>query len=289
MRCAAAIETYALTTARVELEKMGSAIMSFVRATTVLLTAQAASGLFVASPLAGAGARASLRASKLRACAADDLEAQLKTADDLEAKLEAAVAREDYAAAAALKKEIDESPAMTAKLFASLKGRTSQLTSRRAKLVEERKLLKGLDDTMWPATELAQKSLWNHWFGEYGDDARDRLLAADSNAAKLMELMEEFPDWVEPANRLATLRFIEGDYADSVELCLRILRRKPWHFGASSGIVMCYAKLGKIEEANEWAKEAMPQPGDEREKWVKRMVEAMDARVAELDEIGGEN
>ena len=50
---------------------------------------------------------------------------------------------------------------------------------------------------------------------------------------------------------------------------------------------MCYAKLGDAQQANEWAKQAMPQPGAEREVWVARMVEEIDARIAELDDIDG--
>jgi hypothetical protein len=107
--------------------------------------------------------------------------------------------------------------------------------------------------------------------------------------------MEQYPDWAEPANRLATLRYMEGEFEESVQLCLRVLRMKPWHFGASSGIVMCYAKLAEkansirqqplVDEANRWANEAMPQPGKQREDWVQRMLVLMDAKLAELDEI----
>ena len=28
------------------------------------------------------------------------------------------------------------------------------------------------------------------------------------------------------------VRYIEGGYHDSIALCLKILRQKPWHFGA---------------------------------------------------------
>ena len=40
---------------------------------------------------------------------------------------------------------------------------------------------------------------------EYGEKPRERLLAADGDAAALLDIMDEFPDWVEPPNRLATL------------------------------------------------------------------------------------
>ena len=54
-------------------------------------------------------------------------------------------------------------------------------------------------------------------------------------------------------NRLATLRFLEGDFEDSARLCLRVLHDKPWHFGASSGIVMVYAQMGNADDAKRWA------------------------------------
>ena len=148
---------------------------------------------------------------------------------------------------------------------------------------------------IWPKHEMAQKMLWQHWYGEEGEAATEELVAAEGDASALISLMEEYPDWVEPTNRLATLRYMDGDFEDSITLCLRILRNKPWHFGAASGIVMCYVKLANqanalrrdplIEEANRWAKEAMPQPGPERKEWVERMVESIDAKLAELSDI----
>lgn len=167
----------------------------------------------------------SVRRSNVLACAAEDVRAEL------EAKLKEAVAREDYKAAAVVKAELDAAPVPVKKLYASLQQRASQLSSRRELCVQEREHIRGLADA-WPAHELAQQSLWEHWFGEYGDEARERLVAAEGEAAQLESLVDEFPDWVEPANRLATLRYIEGDYHDSIALCLKILRQKPWHFGA---------------------------------------------------------
>merc|ERR1711908_5248 len=123
-------------------------------------------------------------------------------------------------------------------------------------------------------------------YGEEGDDASDLLVAAEGDEEALARLMADYPDWVEPTNRLATSKYMNGEFADSVTLCLRILRNKPWHFGASSGIVMCYAKLASqsnvlnrdayIAEANKWALEAMPQPGPQRSEWVQRMLARVD-------------
>ena len=178
-------------------------------------------------------------------------------------------------------------------LYASLQKRKSLLSSRRDNAVKERELIAAMASQMPGKASPAR--LWQHWFGEEGDSAGETLMAADGDAAALQKLMDEYPDWAEPANRLATLRYMEGDYEDSVQLCLQVLREKPWHFGASSGVVMCYAKLAEqanalrrdalVAEANKWAAQAMPPPGPRREEWVTRNLEIMDAKLDELNEI----
>lgn len=169
-------------------------------------------------------------------------------------------------------------------LYASLAKRREELTARSGATARERELVSELGSA-WPGHERAQTALWQHWYGEEGEDARASLVEAEGKAEALLELMDSFPDWAEPANRLATLRYMEGAFAESVQLCLRVLRAKPWHFGASSGIVMCYAKLGNVPEANQWASEAMPLPGPKREQWVQRMLEKMDAKLEELTDL----
>ena len=128
--------------------------------------------------------------------------------------------------------------------------------------------------------ERAVGDIWDHWLGEEGASARREIDEAEGNVEALLELMDAFPDWTEPVNRLATHRFLEGleairdgaggarqDFEDSARLCLRVLRDKPWHFGALSGIVMVYAHIGNTEEANRWARQAMPPPGPDRQLW----------------------
>jgi len=85
--------------------------------------------------------------------------------------------------------------------------------------------------------------------------------------------------WVEPLNRLATLLFQRGRYEESARACRAILTERPWHFGALSGIVMCYRNLGENDKADRvWAPRCMPRldPVDNyrrRRDWVKRNVE----------------
>ena len=177
-------------------------------------------------------------------------------------------------------------------LYASLRKRQQLLSSRREDAVRERELLAELAG---PSHEEALGSLWEHWYSEEGETQTGYLKTAGGNAAVLKSMMEEYPDWAEPVNRLATLRYMEGEFEESVDLCLRVLRLKPWHFGASSGVVMCYAKLAEeapvlqrstlVAEASRWAAEAMPQLGPQRDKWVERMLLLMDTKLAELADI----
>ena len=47
--------------------------------------------------------------------------------------------------------------------------------------------------------------LWAHWYGEEGEVAKVAISrAAERDDAALQELMERYPDWAEPINRLAT-------------------------------------------------------------------------------------
>lgn len=179
----------------------------------------------------------------------------------------------------------------SAGLYESLQARRTALSSRRESFQREAKLIKALAET-WPASERAVPQLWEHWYSEEGDAARRALQEAAEipddpvdagEATELLDLMAEYPDWAEPPNRLATLRFMQGRFEDSVQLCLVVLRLKPWHFGALSGIVMCYAKLGNMDEAQRWANEAMPQPGSQRESWVERQIATIDEKLAEID------
>ena len=181
--------------------------------------------------------------------------------------------------------EDDGSDEVSTGLYAALSKRRSELASRSDMIQRERKLLAALGEG-WPAYERAQAQLWDHWYSEYGEDAKDALVEAEGKAGKLMDLIEEYPDWVEPANRLATLMYMDENFEESANLCLRILRTKPWHFGAGSGIVMCYAKLGNAVKANTWAREAMPPAATkEREAWVKTMLEALDEKLAEVSDM----
>lgn len=109
----------------------------------------------------------------------------------------------------------------------------------------EVKLLKQLE-----YSDEATSGLWELWYSERGKEAKsvineaDRLIAEEDPSSwreaetMLVGLVEEFGIYfVEPLNRLATLYFLRGRLEESYKLCRVILKIKPWHFGAASGIV----------------------------------------------------
>jgi hypothetical protein len=115
----------------------------------------------------------------------------------------------------------------------------------------------------------ATSQLWELWFSERGVQAYKVLQSSDSLMTDpatwqqceqvLMTLIQQHGVYFcEPVNRLATLYYLQGRYDQSYKLCQVVLRIRPWHFGALSGMVMVCAQLGKRDEARMWADRRLP-------------------------------
>lgn len=128
----------------------------------------------------------------------------------------------------------------------------------------EIQLLKGLD-----VTDEASSELWTLWYSERGATAKKKLEVADSLMGNpqawkitekvLREIIDEYGIYfVEPLNRLATLYFLQSKFEESYKLCLVILKVKPWHFGALSGIVQVCIGMGDRDGARDWAIKRLP-------------------------------
>jgi tetratricopeptide (TPR) repeat protein len=99
---------------------------------------------------------------------------------------------------------------------------------------------------------LATAGLWECWFNEAGPGARKQLdavtesmNAGDLGAAEkaLDRLMRRYPDWAEAKNKKATLLYLKGEPAASLELCKQVVELKPHHFGAWNGIALCAVQM----------------------------------------------
>ena len=194
-------------------------------------------------------------------------------------------------------------------------------TSRRKRLEREIELLQRLD----PANpendsgysdlqnqELVVSELWSLWYGERGPLNERKLHEIEEilgdptqwpNAEKqYLDLIREHccgPDgnmdnldlsnWVEPANRLATLLFLMGRLNESKKWCERILLAKPWHIGALSGVVMVCMKLSDEEGAIKYSLMGLPnlsaQMRNARQEWVRKNVYLAKTNLLLLEEL----
>ena len=87
-------------------------------------------------------------------------------------------------------------------------------------------------------------------------------------------------NWAEPINRLATLKYMRGEYEESKELCEVVLQIKPWHFGALRGIVLVCTALKDVGNARYWSEKCCPtlissfdSSVDKRFAWVKGAIQ----------------
>ena len=113
---------------------------------------------------------------------------------------------------------------------------------------------------------LAAAGIWECWLNEEGPDARTAI----DQAINLMErgnfvdaertfisLSRQFPGWAEPINKHATILYLRGRHARSIELCELVVEMKPRHFGAWHGMALCAVKLHHWRTAIEAAREAL--------------------------------
>lgn len=160
----------------------------------------------------------------------------------------------------------------------------------------EIELLQALGESDEPTGDL-----WTLWYSERGPQAHAELrqieetLFADPShwqdaEAKLQDMIAHHGmQFCEPLNRLATLYYMQGRYAESKKLCQLVLDQKPWHFGALSGIVMVCASMKDIQGARQWAARRLPPmvpngttDNHRRKQWARRAVD--DARKALMEE-----
>jgi tetratricopeptide (TPR) repeat protein len=64
-----------------------------------------------------------------------------------------------------------------------------------------------------------------------------------------VNLSKKLPHWAEPINKIATIKFIMGDYLSSVYYIKQTLSLEPRHFGAISGLIQINIALKKYDKA----------------------------------------
>ena len=71
-----------------------------------------------------------------------------------------------------------------------------------------------------------------------------------NNALKVfLNLCKVQPEWAEPFNKVATIKFLQKDYLTSIKYIKLTLEKEKRHFGAISGLAQINLRLGRFENA----------------------------------------
>ena len=56
-------------------------------------------------------------------------------------------------------------------------------------------------------------------------------------------VMQSYPGWAEPINKLATVLYLQNKPEASIALCRDVVALKPDHFGAWNGLALCAVQI----------------------------------------------
>jgi tetratricopeptide (TPR) repeat protein len=113
-------------------------------------------------------------------------------------------------------------------------------------------LLEDLKNPSEAIREQAAQNLWHIWFqqkGTYGLEIlrESQILLGTGQFQQaeviLSDLIQDQPDFAEAWNRRAVLRYLQGNYRQSLTDCQKVVALNPIHFGALHGMGLCYAAL----------------------------------------------
>ena len=101
--------------------------------------------------------------------------------------------------------------------------------------------------------------IWDYWLTDGSLETSNQKM---KNGIKLIqdgklndalnlfiELSEIEPNWAEPINKIATIRYLQKDFIRSIRDINLTLKLEPRHFGAISGLAQINLALGNYEEA----------------------------------------
>jgi tetratricopeptide (TPR) repeat protein len=125
-------------------------------------------------------------------------------------------------------------------------------------MADANRLLPRLRDADARVRSAAEAAIWTLW-GRSGDPAIDKRYArglAQMDASALVEALATFddivkrkPEFAEGWNKRATVEFLLGHNALSLQDCDEVLKRNPHHFGALSGAGQIHLQMGHLELA----------------------------------------
>ena len=104
-----------------------------------------------------------------------------------------------------------------------------------------------------------EKKIWNIWITNGSNQknnsemSKGLILFNNGNLKKALKvflnLCEVEPEWAEPFNKVATIKFLQKDYLTSIKYIELTLEKERRHFGAISGLAQINLRLGRFENA----------------------------------------
>jgi tetratricopeptide (TPR) repeat protein len=115
--------------------------------------------------------------------------------------------------------------------------------------------------------DLTEHALWSIWFRGGKTPEANRQMARGCEAMTHREFsaadqcfdeaIRLDPEFAEAYNQRALSRYLQENYAESIEDCRQVVKRMPCHFGAWAGMGHCYAHLGDLQRAVESYEKAL--------------------------------
>ena len=104
-----------------------------------------------------------------------------------------------------------------------------------------------------------EEKIWNYWLNDTLSEKNKKLMQKGINfmeQGKLdkalglyQNLNKTEPNWAEPLNKMATIKYLQGDFYGSIIDIGLTLKLEPRHFGAISGLAQINFALGRYDEA----------------------------------------
>ena len=104
-----------------------------------------------------------------------------------------------------------------------------------------------------------ESKIWNLWLNNGSTKRTNNQMQQglellqngnlDSALSLFENLSKKEPTWAEPINKIATIKFLQGDYIGSINDIKSTLKLEPRHFGAISGLVQINIILKQYKQA----------------------------------------
>ena len=101
--------------------------------------------------------------------------------------------------------------------------------------------------------------IWHYWYNDGFNDSSNKIMdeclvffknnKLDKAINCFINLNKLDPNWAEPLNKIATIKFLMGDYEKSIRYIRLTLEKEPRHFGAIAGLVQINIILKKYNAA----------------------------------------